>query len=103
MGKTAFTLMIITLISKVTGLVREQFFAYFLGTGQIIDVYKTATSIPYTVFSFVISGVVATFIPIYSKIKKEKGKVHADEFTSNLVNILIFISTIIILLVFLFA
>ena len=32
MGKTAFTLMIITLISKVTGLVREQFFAYFLGS-----------------------------------------------------------------------
>lgn len=103
MGKTAFTLMIITLISKVTGLVREQFFAYFLGTGQIIDVYNTATSIPYTIFSFIISGVVATFIPIYSKIKKDKGKAHADEFTSNLVNILIFISTIIILLVFLFA
>lgn len=103
MGKTAFTLMIITLISKVTGLVREQFFAYFLGTGRIVDVYNTASSIPYTVFSFIISGVVATFIPIYSKIKKERGKTHADEFTSNLVNILIFISTIVIFLVFIFA
>lgn len=103
MGKTALVLIVITLISKITGLVREQFFTYFLGTGQYIDIYNTASTIPYVLFSFIISGVVAGFIPIYSRISREEGEIKATEFTSNLINILLIIATAIIAIAVIFA
>lgn len=103
MGKTAFILIIITFLSKITGLFREQFFTYFLGTGQVLDIYNTASTIPYVLFSFVISGVVAGYIPIYSRISKEEGNKKAQEFTSNLINILFIIATIIIVIIFIFS
>lgn len=91
MGSAALILMIITLLSKVTGLLREQVTAYYLGTGLLTDVYSTASIIPFTIFGFVIAGVGASFIPIYNKIKAEKSVKEADLFTNNLSNILFII------------
>lgn len=103
MSKTAITLMLVTLISKITGLLREQFYAYFLGTGQLIDVYNTASTIPSIIFSFVLAGVVAGYIPIYSKIETNQGRDKAIKFTSNLANTLIVITTIIMIFIEIFA
>lgn len=103
MGSTALTLMIITIISKITGLLREQFTSYFLGTGSLADIYSTASNIPFTIFGFIVAGVGTSFIPIYNKIKKERGMKSADEYTSNLVNILVVVSLIIIGLTVIFA
>lgn len=102
MKSTAFILMIITLVSKVTGLIREQFFAYYLGTGMLSDIYGTATYVPFTVFGFITAGVVASFIPIYNKVRSEKGQRQAERFTSNLVNILFIVATIFILVMMVF-
>lgn len=83
MRKTALTLMIITLISKFTGLIRERVFAYFLGTGPIIDAYNTTSTIPYIMTSFIMAGFLQ---PISQSIqglkKKEKEGQEADLFTS---------------------
>ncbi len=103
MTSTALTLMIITIISKITGLLREQFTSYFLGTGSLADIYSTASNIPFTIFGFIVAGVGTSFIPIYNKIKKEKGVNSADEYTSNLVNILVIVSLIIVGVILIFA
>ncbi|MCT1795817.1 murein biosynthesis integral membrane protein MurJ [Helcococcus kunzii] len=103
MGKTAIFLMLFTLISKVSGLIREQFFAYYLGNGMISDSYNTAMTIPTIIFGFVLAGVIAGYIPIYSKAEYEHGEKRAKEFTANLVNILIVITTIIIFAIIIFA
>lgn len=103
MSKTAFILMLITLISKITGLIREQFFAYYLGTGELIDVYSTATTIPFLLFGFIIYGVVSGFIPIYTKVEKEAGTKRAMLFTSNIVNILLIIGTMFVVMIYIFA
>lgn len=103
MGRTAIILMIITLISKVTGLIREQFFARFLGVGNNIDIYNTASTIPTILFSFIIAGVVAGYIPVYSKAEHEQGEERAKLFTSNLLNILLIITTLVIILIYFLA
>lgn len=102
MGSAAFILMIITILSKVSGLLREQFTAYYLGTGLLTDVYTTATNIPYTIFGFVVAGVGTSFIPIYNKIKKEQGEEKADLYTANLANILTVVSIAVIAFMVLF-
>lgn len=103
MNSTALILMIITIVSKITGLLREQFTSYFLGTGSLADIYSTASNIPFTIFGFIVAGIGTSFIPIYNKIKKERGVKSADTYTSNLVNILVVISLIIIGLTIIFA
>lgn len=103
MGSAAIILMIITMLSKITGLIREQVTAFYLGTGLLTDVYSTATNIPFTIFSFVVAGVGTSFIPIYNQIKADKGVEEADKFTANLSNILFVLSAGISLLIMLFA
>lgn len=101
MGKTTFFLMIITLISKLTGLLREQVFAYYLGTGDIYDAYSTASTIPFILFGSILQAMIAGYIPIYSEIKNEHGEKKANEFTSNLLNIITTFSTLFIAIIIL--
>ncbi|MDO5026662.1 MAG: murein biosynthesis integral membrane protein MurJ [Tissierellia bacterium] len=103
MTSTALTLMIITIISKITGLLREQFTSYFLGTGSLADIYSTASNIPFTIFGFIVAGVGTSFIPIYNKIKKERGIKSADSYTANLINILVVVSMLIVGFILVFA
>ncbi len=101
MGKTTFFLMIITLISKLTGLVREQVFAYYLGTGDVYDAYSTASTIPFILFGSILQAMIAGYIPIYSEIKNEHGENQANKFTSNLLNIITTFSTLFIAIIIL--
>lgn len=101
MGKTTLILMIITFISKITGLLREQVFAYFLGTGDVIDAFNTASTIPFMLFGSLLMSIIAGYIPVYSEIKTKKGKESADKFTSNLLNILVILACIFIALIIL--
>lgn len=103
MNKTALVLMVITLVSKVTGLIREQFFAYYLGTGKLIDVYNTSTAIPFILFGIIIYGMTSGFIPVYTKIQNEDGTKRANQFTSNLINIMLVIVAVFVVLLLIFA
>lgn len=103
MGKTALILMIFTFISKITGLIREKFFAYYLGTSDLLDIYNTSSSIPIILFSFIFTSLVTVFIPIYQEIQVNNSRRKADLFTSNLVNILFIISIFCIAFIYFFA
>ena len=103
MGSATIILMVITIFSKLTGLLREMFTSAYLGTSALADVYSTAANIPYTIFGFILAGVGTSFIPIYNKIKHEKGVKYADRYTSNLANILVIVSVLVIGLIYLLA
>ncbi|RVU53839.1 murein biosynthesis integral membrane protein MurJ [Anaerosphaera multitolerans] len=93
--KTSYILMIITVISKVFGLVREKALAYFFGVGMVADVFLVAFQIPMT-FTNVISGATANgYIPIYNQILEQRDVKEANSFTANLANI-VFIFTFLI-------
>ena len=75
MKKTAIILMIITLLSKVLGLVRETTLAYFFPTnGPVANAFLVSQILPITIVSLFSAGISTSFIPIYNKIVHEKGK-----------------------------
>ena len=72
--KTSYILMIITILSKVFGLLREKALAYFFGVGMVADIFLIAFQLPMT-FTNVISGAVANgFIPMYDSIREREDK-----------------------------
>lgn len=98
MKKTAIIIMIITVVSKVFGFFRELVLSYFYGASAISDAYLISLTIPAVIFSFVGTGLSTGFIPMFSQIKEKHGDSEANKFTSNIVNILLLISTVLVVL-----
>lgn len=90
--------MIITVLSKVGGFLREIVLAHFYGASNISDAYIVATSIPTMVIGLIANGITTSYIPVYSGILNEKGKATADRYTSNLANIVLLFATILVIL-----
>ncbi|MBS4223346.1 murein biosynthesis integral membrane protein MurJ [Lederbergia citrea] len=103
MKKMVILLMIITLLSKVTGFAREITLAYFYGASDISDAYFVSTIIPFVIFSFIGVGITSGYIPIFNKIEKNEGALVSNKFTSNLLNVLMILCTIIVIIVELFS
>lgn len=103
MGQTTFMLMVITIISKIFGFVRESVMANFIGAEELKSIYTTANTLPVVVANFVAVGIIAGFIPIYTRAKNEKGEAEAEKLTSNIFNILMIFGTIAIVIGFIFA
>lgn len=96
MKKTAVLIMIITIFSKLSGFARDLTLSYFYGASNISDAYLISTTIPGIIFGFIGAGISTGYIPIYSEIENDYGVKEGNEFTSNLINVLLIISTIII-------
>ncbi|MBP2068998.1 murein biosynthesis integral membrane protein MurJ [Anaerococcus nagyae] len=103
MGQTTIVLMILTVISKIFGFVRESVMASVIGAGDLKSIYVTATTIPDLMTYTVIVGIVAAYIPVYTKISSEKGEGEAENFTSNLINTLMIYGAIAFFIVIIFA
>lgn len=103
MGSIAIQLMIVTILSKLTGLIREVFYGAAFGTSMIKDVYVITSSMTAILFSFIFMSMQSTFIPMYNGILEKHDRKKADKFTSNLSNTLLLVSVIIIILTWLFA
>lgn len=97
--KVALVLMLLTLVSKIFGLMREVIVSYYYGASYISDAYIISLTIPTIIFSFIGAGIATSFIPMYSNIEKIDGTKRADKFTSNLLLLVFIVSTCIILLV----
>ncbi len=102
MKKAALLVMVITIISKVLGFGREIILSYVFGASAITDAYLISQTIPIAIFSFISAGIATGFIPMYSRIQKEDGQLSADQFTSNLSNILILLASVIVAIVLVF-
>ena len=103
MGQTTFMLMLITIISKVFGFIREAVMANYIGAGELKSIYTTANTLPVVVSNFVAVGIISGFIPIYNRAKNEEGEASAEKFTSNIFNILMVFATIALIFGLIFA
>ncbi|MDO5754930.1 MAG: murein biosynthesis integral membrane protein MurJ [Tissierellia bacterium] len=95
MKSTAFILMIVTIISKVFGLLRQTTLSYLYGTGDVAEAFLTAQILPVLIIAFISSGISTGFIPTYNRIVNRHGEGAGDRFTSNVNN------TVMVLMVFL--
>jgi len=103
MKKTAVLLMVITVLSKVFGFLRDITLSYFYGASSISDAYIISITITTVLFSLVITGISSGYIPLYKRIENDDGEKSARIFTNNVVNFVIIISTILIFFGLLFS
>ncbi len=98
---TTILLMLVIVLSKVTGFLREIFLSYFYGVSSIADAYLIALTVPGVIFAFVSTALSVGFVPVYSKILKSNED--PNNFVNNLSNCMFLVSTIMIFLIFVFA
>lgn len=103
MAKTTTILMIITLVSKVFGFVRETVIARYFGAGMEADAYFMALGIPNLIFASIGASISTTFIPLYTQLMNVDGKKVANTFASNLLNIISIICCFLLILGIIFS
>ncbi|MBT1279125.1 murein biosynthesis integral membrane protein MurJ [Thermoanaerobacter sp. CM-CNRG TB177] len=101
--KAAGIIMIITLLSKVFGFLRDMTLAFQFGTSVSMDVYNMATVIPMILFAAVTAAIATTVVPIFTEYFQKDGKRKAFDFINNLLGIVLLATIILTILGFLFA
>ena len=96
--KSTGTFSLFTLISRLTGYIRDILIAIFLGAGPIADAFFVAFRFPNTFRRLFSEGTFnAAFVPSYSS-ELKKSKKSAELFANNIFNIL-FLSLLIIVFI----
>lgn len=99
MRKAVYHVMLITIVAKLLGFGREILLSYYFGAGGISDAYLISQTIPGTIFQFVGTGLATSFIPVYMRVKSEKGKEKGDYFSNTVLTVVLMFATVVILLV----
>ncbi|WP_322555679.1 murein biosynthesis integral membrane protein MurJ [Sporosarcina beigongshangi] len=103
MKKTAALLMIITVLSKVFGFLRDITLTYFYGASVTTDAYFISISITTMLFSFVMTGIASGYIPLYKEIENTSGEKQALDFTNRLLTVVLLITTVLLIVGILFS
>ncbi|MCI1959125.1 MAG: murein biosynthesis integral membrane protein MurJ [Clostridia bacterium] len=87
--KAAGLMMIITLIGKLLGLIRDQLLACNYSVGREASAFLTASRIPRIFFDVVFaSAISASFIPVFNEYMKKKGKKEAFKLSNNFITLI---------------
>ena len=98
----AFILATSSVVSAILGFLRDRLLAGRFGAGQELDIYYAAFRIPNLIFGLLISGgIIAAFLPIFSEYYKQ-DKEKAWKLASNVLNVFLFFSILICLLLIIF-
>ena len=93
--KTISLLMLITLIGKVLGLLRERLLAINYGSGIEASAFLTASQIPRMFFDVVFaSAISACFIPVFSEVLTQKGRKEAFQLGSLFLTVMLILASI---------
>lgn len=90
-ARTTLVLMLVTILSKVIGLVRETVMAATYGTSMYKAVYDIANNIPVVIFAIVGTALATSYIPVFNRVEKERGEEGAIAFTNSIINIVVLI------------
>ncbi|MCT4633557.1 MAG: murein biosynthesis integral membrane protein MurJ [Firmicutes bacterium] len=94
---------IITIISKGLGFIREMVLSYFYGASMVSDAFLIALTIPSVVTGFVITGLSTSYIPIFFEINEKHGRDNALYLTNNIINVYVVISSVVCAICLVFA
>src|SRR5699024_11180837 len=98
MRKTVVIIMIITILSQITGFTRDLILAYFYGTTSVSDVYLISITITGVFFGLIAKGISTSFVPIFTDLDSRKGNDKSGLFNTNLINFLIIIRKFLVIL-----
>ena len=83
-----------TLFSRITGFVRDIFFAYFLGAGIHSDIFFIASKVPNLFRRITAEGAfTSSFLPVYSGLLNGKNSKNAEQFSKLIFIILLILIT----------
>lgn len=101
--RAATIMMVITLIGKILGLVRETLLAANYGSGMEAIAFQTASRIPRVFFDAIFaSAISASFIPIFNESLEKKGKKSAFEFSNKFITIIFLVTAVLTIVGMLF-
>jgi len=101
--KSTFIIMIVSLISRALGFIRDMLIAKNFGAGMYTDAYNIAVSVPEIIFTLVGLAISTAFLPMLSKVKAKKGKKEMYSFANNVINILFIVSLIFFMITSIFS
>ncbi|MEG0070879.1 MAG: murein biosynthesis integral membrane protein MurJ [Raoultibacter sp.] len=79
-----------TLLSRMTGLIRTWAMAFAIGNTVLTSAYQIAYNMPSMIYELAASGILGTaFLPLYLLSKEQRGKEGADDFSSNILSIVL--------------
>ena len=87
------------LVSRLSGLIRERFFAHYLGTSLAADAYRAAFRVPNMLQNMLGEGVLsASFIPVYARLRAEGRHREAGELAEAIFALLAMVATLVVAL-----
>jgi putative peptidoglycan lipid II flippase len=87
------------LLSRMSGLVRERFFAHYLGTSLAADAYRAAFRVPNMLQNLLGEGVLsASFIPVYARLRAEGRHAEASQLAEAIFALLALVASVIVAL-----
>jgi putative peptidoglycan lipid II flippase len=87
------------LLSRLSGLIRERFFAHYLGTSLAADAYRAAFRVPNMLQNLLGEGVLsASFIPVYARLRAEGRQREASELAEATFALLSLLASVIVAL-----
>lgn len=99
MSRSMLVVMILTMVAKVAGFLRESVMARQFGATHVTDAIKTALDLPCYILSIIVIAIAATMIPVYSS-KLREGREKAERFMSNLFTVGLLFSIIILVITY---
>ncbi len=87
-------LMVVIIISKLVGMLREVVLANYFGTSNISDAYLIASSVPTLLFYFIGHSISTSYIPMYNKVKNDLGENKGIRYTNYIINIAMVLATV---------
>jgi len=91
---TFLLMVVLTLISKLLGFVREMIMANYYGASYIVDAYVMATAVPSIIFGGIFGAVATAYMPTFSMIREKDGLDQGNRFTSQIMNLLVLVSIV---------
>jgi putative peptidoglycan lipid II flippase len=87
------------LMSRITGLVRERVFAYYLGNSDAAGAFRAALRIPNLLQNLFGEGVLsASFIPVYAKLLAEGREEEAGKAASVVLSLLVAVTALLVII-----
>ena len=97
-GRSAFLVAAGIFLSRISGLVREGFFAHFFGNSYVADAFRAALRIPNFLQNLFGEGVLsASFIPVYAKLVAQKQEEEAGRVAGAVISLLTLITAVLVL------
>lgn len=89
-GRSAGLMTALTIVSRVTGLIRTWAMAAAIGMSLLSSSYQVANNLPNMLYELVMGGMLVTaFLPVYMGVRREQGRDASNEYVGNLLGILL--------------